>query len=254
MGKRQAYAEHLASIEDWGTYLKAESGLPGPRGNLELAAAFVDIAPRSLILKYAALEAEEAPENSPMGFLAFCGVYGLGRLIAEGETNQLAILRERAHDSRWRIREAVAMALQRLGDADVDALLAAVEDWARDPLERRAAIAGLCEPRVLKAMASLEPVFQHLDEATRWLKGQTCRLDEAGKVLRKGLAYAWSVAVCVQPKEGKAAMDAWLPDPMPHVRWVMKQNLKKKRLIRIDPGWVAGWESTWLEEAPSPND
>jgi hypothetical protein len=253
MGKRQAYADHLVSIEDWDAYLKAESGLPGPRGNLELAAAFVDAAPRSLILEYAALEVEEAPENSPMGFLAFCGVFGLGRLIAEGETNQLEILRQRAHDSRWRIREAVAMALQRLGDADVDALLAAVEEWGLDPLERRAAIAGLCEPRVLKTMASLKPVFHHLDEATRWLKGRTGRLDEGGKVLRKGLAYAWSVAVCAQPEEGKAAMEAWLSDPMPQVRWVMKQNLGKARLIRLDPSWVAHWESVWLEEESSPN-
>ena len=77
MGKRQVYADHLAAIDDWDAYLKAESGLPGPRGNLELAAAFVDIASRSLILRYAALEEEEAPENSPMGFLAFCGVVTL---------------------------------------------------------------------------------------------------------------------------------------------------------------------------------
>lgn len=253
MGKRQAYADQLTATEDWDAYLRAESGLPGPRGNLELAAAFVDVAPRNMILEYAKLGEEEAPENSPMGFLAFCGVFGLGRLIAEGETNQLEILRQRAHDSRWRIREAVAMALQRLGEADVDALLVAVKEWGRDPLERRAAIAGLCEPRVLNSMTSLKPVFHHLDEATRWLRGQTGRLDEGGKVLRKGLAYAWSVAVCARPEEGKAAIEPWLSDSMPHVRWVLKQNLGKARLIRLDPDWVAHWESVWLEDASPPD-
>jgi hypothetical protein len=251
MGKRQAYADRLVAAVDWDAFLKGESGLPGPRGNLELAAAFVDVASRDKIIGYAQLDAEQAPENTPQGYLAFCGVFGLGRLIAEGESDHLSLLRRRAHDPRWRVREAVAMALQRLGDADIGALIAAVDDWRRDPLERRAAIAGLCEPRLLERMTSLDPVFGHLDDATRWLEGQSGPLDEEGKVLRKGLAYAWSVAVCGQPDEGKAAMEAWLGNSSPNVRWVMKQNLGKARLIRLDPDWVEGWEAAWRQEKPS---
>lgn len=244
MGKRQAYADTLSATKDWDTYLKAESGLPGPRGNLELAAAFVDIASSAKITSYAHLEAAEAPENTPEGFLAFCGVYGLGRLIAEGDVDRLGLLRQRAHDPRWRVREAVAMGLQRLGDTDIQALLAAVEDWRRDPLERRAAVAGLCEPRLLDTLDTLAPVWGHLDDATRWLKAQTGRLDDDAKVLRKGLAYAWSVAVCAKPDEGKAAMEVWLRDDSPNVRWVMKQNLSKTRLLRLDPEWVARWQDS----------
>ncbi len=252
MGKRQAYSDHLASSKDWDAYLKAELGLPGPRGNLELAAAFVDIAPREKIISYAQLDAQEAPENTPLGFLAFCGVFGLGRLIAEGETGNLALLRTRAHDSRWRVREAVAMGLQRLGEADVQALLQAVADWNTDPLERRAAIAGLCEPRLLQLMPSLAPVFHHLDDATHWLKQQAGPLDENAKVLRKGLAYAWSVAVCARPDEGKPAMQPWLTDASPNVRWVMKQNLGKSRLLRLDPAWVEHWQTVWRQEGQPP--
>jgi hypothetical protein len=243
MGKRQAYAQHLVSLEDWDTYLQAESGLPGPRGNLELAAAFVDVATRDLILRYAQFEEREAPENSPMGFLAFCGVFGLGRLVAEGEAGHLGLLRRRAHDARWRIREAVAMALQRLGDQDIKGLLRAVADWHDDPYERRAAIAGLCEPRLLNSPETAAQVFDHLDDATRWMKVEKPPLDEGAKVLRKGLAYAWSVAVSAYPEQGKLAMEAWLVDPAPQVRWIMKQNLGKSRLVRLDAAWVAYWKS-----------
>jgi hypothetical protein len=51
---------------------------------------------------------------------------------------------------RRRVLEAVAMALQRLGDADIQGLTAIVEAWAGEgPLGRRAAVAAICEPRLL---------------------------------------------------------------------------------------------------------
>jgi len=39
MSKRDQYREKLRTLEDWDAYLMKESGLPGPRGNLELAQA-----------------------------------------------------------------------------------------------------------------------------------------------------------------------------------------------------------------------
>ena len=54
------------------------------------------------------------------------------------ENPPLQTLRTLASDPRWRIREAVAMALQRWGDADMAGLLAAMADWAAgNPLEQR---------------------------------------------------------------------------------------------------------------------
>jgi hypothetical protein len=56
-------------------------------------------------------------------------------------------LRQFASDSRWRIREAVAMALQRVGDINIEFLLQEMEEWSKGNLfEKRAAIAALCEP------------------------------------------------------------------------------------------------------------
>ena len=59
--------------------------------------------------------------------------------------------------------------------------------------------------------------------------------------LRKGLGYCWSVAVAALPAEGKALMEKWLVKPDKDVRWIMKENLKKNRLVRMDAGWVKKW-------------
>jgi hypothetical protein len=36
--------------------------------------------------------------------------------------------------------------------------------------------------------------------------------------------------------EGKRLMDKWLVDTDRDVRWIMKENLKKNRLARVDAG------------------
>ena len=56
---------------------------------------------------------------------------------------------------------------------------------------------------------------------------------------RKGLAYCWSVAIAALPAAGKPLMERWLTSEDRDVRWIMRQNLQKQRLIRIDAGWVA---------------
>jgi hypothetical protein len=253
MGRKADYLHQLQSLGPgaWEPFLKSESGLPGPRGNLELAAAYIELAPRDQILRFAALEEPDAPGDSPEGFLAFCGVFGLGRLVVEGESQWLKLLRARAHDPRWRLREAVAMALQAIGDWSMDHLLEAVEGWREDGYERRAAIAGLCEPRLLKHPEEAARVFDHLNEATGWIGSGAPAGDQAVKVLTKGLAYAWSVAVSAFPEAGKPAMQRWFGDPSPLVRRIMKENLSKARLSRMDADWVARAQAQ-LNQPPHP--
>jgi hypothetical protein len=52
------------------------------------------------------------------------------------------------------------------------------------------------------------------------------------------LAYGWSVAVAAQPAAGKPRMEHWIASPDPDIRWIMKHNLKKKRLLKMDDAWV----------------
>ena len=244
MTKADEYRKKLRALENWDAFLLKESGLPGPRGNLELAQVVADEGNQQLFERYLAYDADQAPTNSPYEFLAFCGVVGLGRLLAEGKSEVLATLRLCACDRRWRMREGVAMALQRLGDVDMNALIRAMQTWATGtPLEQRAAAAALCEPRLLGQAKHARAVLRTLDKITASLRTAENRKSENYLALRKGLGYCWSVAVAALPDEGKRSMEKWLTDTDKDVRWIMKENFKKERLARADADWVQKWKS-----------
>lgn len=244
MSKIDDYREKLRAIEDWDAFLLAESGLPGPRGNIELAQAVADEGSLDLFLCYAALSADVAPVNDPHEFLAFCGVVGLGRLVAEGNRQLLPALRLHASDPRWRVREAVAMAMQRFGDADMDALIAEMDTWSRGtPLEQRAAAAAVCEPRLLRQPIHALAALRILDTITAAILPAENRRSEDFLALRKGLGYCWSVAAAALPSTGMEFMEKWLASADKDIQWIMRENLKKDRLARLDPAWVERWRT-----------
>jgi 3-methyladenine DNA glycosylase AlkC len=242
MSKVQQYRETLRTLSEWDPYLLQESGLPGPRGNIELAQAVADEGDEPLFRHLLSFEPQQAPTNSPYEFLAFCGAVGLGKLLAEGNMRVLTDLRHCASDPRWRMREGVAMALQRWGEKDMGALLDEMERWSQgNPLEQRAAAAAVCEPRLLGQETHAKRVLHILDGITASLSQTEQRKSDEFRALRQGLGYCWSVAVAALPEQGKRAMARWLASPDPDVRWIMKENLKKNRLLRIDPAWVQEW-------------
>ena len=223
----------------WDAFLLENSGLPGPRANLELARAVADEGDEDLFRRYITSAPDVAPVNSPTEFLAFCGILGLGRLLAGGELGLLGPIRAAASDPRWRMREAVCMALQRWGSEDFVGMMAEMSRWkSGNPFEQRAAAAALCEPAQIKDSWRARAVLKILDEITFSIAEQTDRKSEAFKALRKGIGYCWSVAVVASPDEGKPRMEAWLDSEDPDIRWIMKENLAKKRLTRMDKSWV----------------
>jgi hypothetical protein len=245
MNKTETYRQTLRTLDDWDAFLLKESGLPGPRGNLELAQAVADEGTRELFERFLCYNADQAPTNSPFEFLAFCGVVGLGRLSAEGQTDLFASLRVHASDPRWRMREGVAMALQRVGDVNMGLLLKEMEKWSKGNwLEKRAAAAALCEPRLLKDKRQVKRVLKLLDAITTALARAKNRKSDEFDALRKGLGYCWSVAVAASPADGKRAMEKWLASDNRDVRWVMRENLKKNRLAKMDAAWVKRWKAS----------
>jgi hypothetical protein len=232
MRKIDEYRAALRALpgEAWDAYLARHSGLPGPRGNLELAAAVAEECRPERLYAYA---------RSADEFTAVCGAYGLGRLAAEGDPAALPEMHRLAADPRWRIREGVAMALQRLGDADPVALRRTVGAWAKDrhPLVRRAAIAGVCEPRLLADLRTARRAFDVLDEVTGGLAAlpAATRRDGDVRTLRQALGYCWSVAVAASSGPGFDRLDRWAALDDRDVRWVVRENLRKARLERADP-------------------
>ena len=239
MSKVDEYRRQLKSLDVWDAYLLAESRLPGPRGNIELAQAVAEQGDEALFERLLSFDAGLAPANTPGEFLAFCGALGLGRLLAEGRLDMLERLRVCANDPRWRLREATAMALQRWGAVDMEALLDEMRVWAAGtPLEQRAAVAALCEPGLLRVAEHVECVLDILDAVTASLARAADRKGADIRALCKGLGYCWSVAVAAYPGAGKPRFERWLACGDHDVHWIMKENLKKKRLERIDPAWV----------------
>jgi hypothetical protein len=84
-------------------------------------------------------------------------------------------------------------------------------------------------------------VLHILDQITASIEGVEDRRSEGFQALRKGLGYCWSVAVVALPDEGKTLMEKWLVHPDRDVQWIMKENLKKQRLVRMDAVWVEKW-------------
>jgi hypothetical protein len=136
-------------------------------------------------------------------------------------------LRELASDPRRRAREAVAMALQRWGD-DLEAMAAEAERWADGaPLEQRAAVAGLCEPRLLAAADAARRALDLVERVTGSLPRSRDR------VLRQALGYCWSVAVAALPEEGLPRFERLERSSDSDVQWVVRENLKNARLSRL---------------------
>lgn len=231
MSKIAEYREALRTLPDWEPYLLAESRLPGPRANLELLEAAVQEGERAFFERCLVYGPDAYSTEDPHAFVVCCGVTGLGKLLGQGDSTHLATLRRFASDPRWRVREAVAMALQHWGDANLPAMLAELETWAPgNRYEQRAAVAGICEPRLLKDPAVLCRALAVLDRITTSVVAAPDRKSDGFIALRKALAYGWSVLVAASPTIGQPVMRPWLASPDPDVSWVMRENLKKNRI------------------------
>jgi hypothetical protein len=226
MGQRvQTYREELRELTDWEPYLKKHSGLPGARANLELVAAVVEEADADRLWRLSASSDE---------FLALCGTAGLGRVALMEPETVMTWLKELAADPRWRVREGVAMALQRLGREDMPKLVSEMQEWAlAGPFVQRAAVAGLCEPPLLKGAEEAVEVLDILDRITKSLASSDERGSEGFRVLRQTLGYGWSVAAAAAPANARPYIEKWLRSKDKDVAWVMSSNLSKDRMQEV---------------------
>jgi hypothetical protein len=214
-------------------YLDENSGLPGPRANLTLLEAFADVAPEEIVWQLT---------GSPDEFRRSCAAAALGRLHLERPDDEavLARLAELAGDDSWRVREGVEMALQRVGDSSPELLLRLVDGFlAGPPRLVRAAIAGICEPRLLRAPEMADAALDACLRATDRLQAvpfEQRRHDDA-RTLRQALGYCWSVAIAAAPERGlelwheleaRGAGDA-------DISWIVGENRVKARLKRLLP-------------------
>ena len=223
----------MISIEE----LREKSGLPGPRGNLELLYQYIDDCSLESTVQCMAVIQDDT-SNSPDEFVGMCGVVGFAVLIFGDQDKLIEHLQRYATHSSWRIRESVAIAIQEMPAKSLEeriGITSRMED--DDPLVCRAIVAGLCEPKNLRNQRGIEHVYLHLVHATRILRSES-KLTEGETALRRALGYCWSVALAEFFEEGKNYFEDLITSSSKNIRWIVSENLKKKRLSRKNREWV----------------
>jgi hypothetical protein len=260
MGKKERHEQDLEGIineflEGGSTselmgYLLSNSNLPGRRANLELADAFGDVIEKHisgesrrlwrLSVAMSKISPDEAPVNSPEELLPFCGAIGvgaIGSISAEFYDRAMTELSMLANDPRWRMREAVCFGLHRLLARRPGDSVRRLEEWASSGsfLEMRAAAAGVADPSVLEDGEIAARALHIHDTILGRVAGVDDRRDEGFRILRKALGYTLSVVVHAIPEEGFRLMQRLIAARDEDILWIVKQNVKKKRLAENHP-------------------
>jgi hypothetical protein len=229
------------------SYLADHSSLPGPRGNLELLNAFADavgviitqpdppVEPlEDLLDGWTALD---VAVNEPRVMLPCAAVLAYGQAGASRPDwwdGEIAKIHKAAADSRWRVREMVAAALQRMLAADWGRMYSALVEWVAEdnPLVIRAAAAGVAEPPLLndatRAENALDIQQRAVEKLAHFPLGS--RRDENVRTLRQALGYTVSVIVAATLDAGFRLLERLAASDDGDVRWVVRENLKKNRL------------------------
>jgi hypothetical protein len=263
MSRKESYKQPLTALikeflktgneEKLTKYLISNSNLPGPRGNLELAEVFADVVEYyavsnpeklwNLCTKLTQFSLIEAPVNNPKEFLVFCGARGIGVLGASSPFFQKAMsrLKELANDPRWRTREGVAMAIQSMIEKQLQTTLQELESWIETGnwFVMRAVAAGVAEPALLKDKQTAKSALELHKKIFAKIASARERKSDEFKTLKQGLGYSLSVVVCAIPREGFEYMHQLVDTQNSDILWVVKENLKKNRLIKNFPEEVA---------------
>lgn len=229
------------------SFIEANSDLPGPRANIELASVFAQmISGRNeeelnllwgLCKSFTQRSPLEAPVNSPQEFIPFCGAVGIGKMGSIADvfyTEALFELRGLSRDPRWRMREAVRIGLQSLLQKHPQETLHALHSWipAGNLLELRAVAAGVGDPDLLQAEEFARSALQIHAE----IFDHVCTIDnrktEDFRTLRKALGYTLSLVVVGIPGIGFELVDALISTGDEDLIWIVKSNLKKNRLLK----------------------
>ncbi|MBV9690744.1 MAG: hypothetical protein JO202_13675 [Ktedonobacteraceae bacterium] len=231
-------------------YLRDNSRLPGPRANLELAndvsallAASVSKYPvkvRSLLNYFTNGDRKMVVANTPDEFLMLCGIMAFAACAAvepAWRKEVFDLLDHYACSSHWRIRGAAVMAFQRLLIADAGEMIAHLIRLASrgSYLQQRAAIAAIAEPPLLYECDILKAALQIQQIVLERLRDapEADRKSEDFRVLRRTLGYTLSVVTAAQPEQGFALMRECACWNNEDITWVLRENLRKKRLARF---------------------
>lgn len=195
----------------------ANSHLPGPRGNIELAQGFAEAATDlaetetdriwHLCLHLTEVSADQAPSNDPAELIPFCGTIGIGALGAHVPLFFEACIMELkrlANDSSWRMREGVCFGLKQFLSKHSRETLEQLDQWIAGGtlLGLRAVITAVAEPLLLKDLAFAAAALKLKQKVVQQLVSIQHRKSDPFRILRQSLSFTISVVVGAIPDPG----------------------------------------------------
>ena len=230
-------------------YLREQSRLPGTRANLELVNSLsnllVAIVPEQpeqvwMLVHYLVQDEKTIVRNTPDEFVVLCGVVAFGACASvriEWHTEVFEMMKLFACSESWRVREGVAMALQRLLPVIPQETIEFLIELATkgNCFQQRASIAAIAEPYLLQDQAMIDAALAIQRFVLERLHGlsSTVRKREDVRALRQSLGYTLSVVTAATPEKGFALMRDCAEWNDPDINWILRENLKKKRLAKF---------------------
>jgi hypothetical protein len=101
--------------------------------------------------------------------------------------------------------------------------------------QQRASVAAIAEPPLLHTPDTIDAalLIQCLVLERLHALPATVRKHEDVRALRQGLGYTLSVVAAASPEKGFALMRQCAAWDDPDVNWILRENLKKKRLAKF---------------------
>ena len=230
-------------------YLRDQSRLPGTRANLELVNSLsnllVAIVPEQpeqvwMLIHYLVQDEKTVERNTPDEFVVLCGVVACGACSSvrtEWRTDVFEMMKTFACSKSWRVREGVAMAIQRLLPVIPQETVEFLRELATkgNCFQQRASIAAIAEPSLLQDQVMIDAAFTIQCFVLKRLHElpSADRKCEDVRVLRQTLGYTLSVVTAATPEQGFALMSDCAKWNDTDINWILRENLKKKRLAKF---------------------
>ena len=251
MGER-ATAEELRSswerlvarhnVEPVTKFLSLHSGLPGPRGNITLAAETSKLIAenwgtekpflRGLVTGWVASGDE---------YLMFVAHMALGYIlrVSPGEAEwAVPLLYEGNFSKLWRAREGVTFALEALLDGRRGFALSLIDSWCADgqPILVRNAVVALAHPSQLRESTEQLDALKKYNGVGMGLVADSEKTPDV-EMLGKSLGFTLSVAA--EADEGYLdQLEAWIRRGVKPWRSIIRENLGKSRIAKRFPDRV----------------
>jgi hypothetical protein len=180
-----------------------------------------------------------APVNSPRIILPCTAALTYGQIacvMPEEWQRMVTRLLLAAKDSRWRVREMVATALQWMLVCNWTRTVADLDSWAKEdnPLVIRAVVGAIAEPPLLKNTEQGLAALTLQKIAVDYLRNipQSKRKTDEMQALIKALAFTLSVAIAAAPDDGFTYLESLAALTDKDIVWILQENLKKRRLYK----------------------